>query len=103
MKSILILATLFFTQLTFANNTITQNTHLNEELYDCDFAGQTSSDVVQMKNDGMTIDQLEKLVKSMPKSSARDMYEFYAIIGYQHNNAKEAYHDAYQICSMNRS
>lgn len=98
MKTLILLSTLFFTQLTFANNF-----SVDPEIYDCNYAGQTSADAVSMKNNGMTLKQLDTLLKNIPDSVAKEMYQYYSIIGFQNTNSNKAYNTAYQLCMFNRS
>ncbi|MCU7798719.1 MAG: hypothetical protein KZQ70_00905 [gamma proteobacterium symbiont of Lucinoma myriamae] len=70
-----------------------------EELFDCDFAGETSKQAVINKSQGITLEEMRDLMASIPSSALKSIYAYYTELGYQFDDKQQAYQTAYQSCN----
>lgn len=68
---------------------------------DCEYAAQTAAHSVELKQSGVTLEQFNQSVTSMPNSHNKNLYVFFTNLGYQYKNKQQAYENVYNKCIAN--
>jgi hypothetical protein len=77
--------------------------NVDQEFYDCNFAGETAKQSVINKKAGMTPVAMKELFDSIPSSDGKSFYIHYSVMGYAYDDANNAYNAGYASCVDYRS
>jgi|GEM_PF-4607840 len=89
--------------LTFAGVSNAQQFNVDQETFDCDYAGDVVVNAANLKQDGMSLDNFKAMFNNIPKGSLKDMYVHYSLVGFQYSNSTDPYTLGYKLCQAERS